>query len=106
MLTAATKPPPRPAPQSPENISTSGLMGEKCREQTNNEEIAPEKIELEKIELSLKKLAFVVDTYSWRIPGKWAVARAEMALKVPGEGVIVNITQLNKLKDLKALHRK
>jgi len=32
MLTAATKPPLRPAPQSPENISTSGLLGEKCRE--------------------------------------------------------------------------
>jgi len=32
MLTAATKAPLRPAPQSPENISTSGLVGEKCRE--------------------------------------------------------------------------
>ncbi|KAL8106780.1 hypothetical protein AgCh_023520 [Apium graveolens] len=32
MLTAATKAPLRPAPQSPENISTSGLLGEKCRE--------------------------------------------------------------------------
>ncbi|KAL8108831.1 hypothetical protein AgCh_025069 [Apium graveolens] len=32
MLTAAKKAPLRPAPQSPENISTSGLLGEKCRE--------------------------------------------------------------------------
>lgn len=33
---------------------------------------------------------FMDDTYSWMIPEKekWVVARVEMALKVPGEGVM------------------
>ncbi|KAL8100907.1 hypothetical protein AgCh_032963 [Apium graveolens] len=57
MLTAATKPPLRPAPQSPENISTSVLVGEKCRETSAFPKLCQEELHeglFEKSEASLR----------------------------------------------------